>query len=127
MGECPFCDRIEAGEYETGIYDYGKLIGVAFQPLSPVAPGHRLYVPAEHVSDATIDPALFGRIMAEAAHHTRDFYQVASFNLITSVGRNATQTVRHLHVHAIPRREGDGLLLPWTGQLAAEAVTSDAV
>jgi hypothetical protein len=39
-----------------------------------------------------------------------------SFNLITSVGAAATQTVRHLHIHLIPRREGDALALPWTGQ-----------
>lgn len=128
MGECPFCDRIAAGEYETGLYDYGRLIGVAFQPLNPVTQGHRLYVTAEHVSDATADPALTGRLMAEAAHHTRDFYQVRSFNLITSAGSAATQTVRHLHVHAIPRREGDGLHLPWTGQqqAAAEAASAPA-
>jgi histidine triad (HIT) family protein len=23
---------------------------------------------------------------------------------------------RHLHIHIVPRREGDGLSLPWTGQ-----------
>ena len=124
MAECPFCDRIERGDYETGFYDYGSLIAVSFQPRRPVTQGHRLYLPAEHVTDATIDPALTGRVMAEASHHTRNFYQVVSFNLITSVGSAATQTVRHLHVHAVPRREGDGLHLPWTGQRAAEAVTA---
>jgi hypothetical protein len=38
-------------------------------------------------------------------------------NLITSVGADATQSVRHLHIHVVPRREGDGLMLPWSGQL----------
>lgn len=37
------------------------------------------------------------------------------FNLITSAGAAATQTVAHLHVHYVPRRTGDGLGLPWTG------------
>ncbi len=35
-------------------------------------------------------------------------------NLITSAGREATQTVFHLHIHVVPRRDGDGLALPWT-------------
>lgn len=38
------------------------------------------------------------------------------FNLITSSGRWATQTVKHLHIHYVPRRKDDGLTLPWTGQ-----------
>jgi diadenosine tetraphosphate (Ap4A) HIT family hydrolase len=37
-------------------------------------------------------------------------------NFITSAGAAATQSVPHLHVHVIPRRDGDGLALPWTGQ-----------
>ena len=39
-----------------------------------------------------------------------------SANLITSIGAAATQTVFHLHVHVVPRHEGDGLLLPWSNQ-----------
>jgi diadenosine tetraphosphate (Ap4A) HIT family hydrolase len=38
-------------------------------------------------------------------------------NFITSAGRDATQTVFHLHIHIVPRHAGDGLALPWTGQV----------
>lgn len=34
-------------------------------------------------------------------------------NLITSRGAAATQSVFHLHLHLVPRTEGDGLALPW--------------
>jgi histidine triad (HIT) family protein len=36
------------------------------------------------------------------------------FNLITSRGKFATQTILHTHIHYVPRRENDGLFLPWT-------------
>ena len=29
-------------------------------------------------------------------------------------GRAATQTVEHLHIHIVPRSDGDGLQLPWS-------------
>jgi hypothetical protein len=41
---------------------------------------------------------------------------VGDCNLIASRGPAATQTVPHLHLHLVPRLEGDGLPLPWTGQ-----------
>ncbi len=34
-------------------------------------------------------------------------------NLITSVGTLATQSIKHLHIHVIPRYLNDGLVLPW--------------
>ena len=42
--------------------------------------------------------------------------QEDDFNLITSSGPAATQTIPHIHVHYVPRWPGDGLHLPWTGQ-----------
>ena len=41
------------------------------------------------------------------------------YNLITSAGIPATQSVLHLHIHIVPRYENDGLHLPWTDQRRA--------
>jgi histidine triad (HIT) family protein len=41
---------------------------------------------------------------------------IGQYNFITSAGKAATQSVMHLHIHIVPRQEGDGLLLPWSGQ-----------
>jgi histidine triad (HIT) family protein len=117
VSECPFCKRIAAGEYDT------KCQGiVSFEPLNPVTPGHLLVVPMQHVTDAAEAPWTTGQTFFEAARLARASGQ--SFNLITSAGRLATQTVPHLHVHLIPRREGDGLALPWTGQAKTKEPTS---
>ncbi len=108
--DCPFCQRIKAGEY-----DKRGGCAVTFEPLNPVTPGHRLVVPVGHLENALANPVLTGLTMQYAAEIAA-FYGIEACNLITSVGAAATQTVRHLHIHIVPRREGDGLHLPWTGQ-----------
>lgn len=88
---------------------------VAFRPLNPVVRGHVLVVPRVHVVDARVDPYETGQTFRCAAELAAEMTGV-DVNLITSAGAAATQTVMHLHVHVIPRTEGDGLALPWTGQ-----------
>ena len=115
---CVFCDRIRREEYDlTG---FGA---VSFEPLNPVTPGHRLFLPGRHVADAREVGALTAPA-ALAASWNRDWRNPnrgEDFNLITSAGPAATQTVFHLHLHYIPRWAGDGLRLPWTDQPALAA------
>jgi histidine triad (HIT) family protein len=54
------------------------------------------------------DPAVSAAAMRAASE-----LAVAPCNLITSAGREATQSVFHLHLHVVPRRENDRLALPW--------------
>lgn len=107
MNPCVFCDRIEREDYDGVQRDVAS-----FQPLNPVTVGHRLFVPLLHVADAMEKPWVTGQVMEVAAGYARALN--VDCNLITSVGPAATQTVFHLHVHYVPRREGDGLALPWT-------------
>lgn len=115
MSDCVFCGRIERAEHDVSGYG-----AVSFQPLNPVTPGHRLFLPARHVEDAR-DLGGLQAAMALASTWAKDWEHNPDyrddFNLITSAGPAATQTVQHLHVHYVPRREGDGLHLPWTGQV----------
>jgi histidine triad (HIT) family protein len=110
MTGCVFCDRIEYGEY-----DGSDPFAVTFRPLNPVGPGHRLFVPRNHVADALDDPMVTAMTVRFAADWAAR-EGVGSLNLITSRGPEATQSVCHLHWHLVPRLNGDGLALPWTGQ-----------
>ena len=114
MNDCPFCGRIKRGEY-----DYDDKWSVAFRPPRPVTPGHFLVVPRKHVSHALESPRSAGKAL-ELAGCLANEMGLESANFITSAGENATQTVFHLHVHVVPRRAGDGLRLPWTGQAGRE-------
>ena len=111
--DCPFChlDQIKGVEWCASS---GSLEVVRFEPLNPVTPGHMLFVPSVHITSAADDPMVFRTVAEVAAWYVRS--QKIEANIITSVGAAATQTVHHMHVHVVPRREGDGLTLPWTGQ-----------
>ncbi|HEY8977705.1 MAG TPA: HIT family protein [Burkholderiaceae bacterium] len=109
---CPFCE-IAAGRAPAAIVgDWPDAL--AIRPLNPVVPDHLLVIPRVHVAHALTDPIVTGAVMARAAGLGQLIG--CDLNLITSVGPAATQTVRHLHIHIVPRVEGDGLALPWTGQ-----------
>jgi diadenosine tetraphosphate (Ap4A) HIT family hydrolase len=123
--DCVFCpanwDKLDIvqeinGSHLTG--RMGKMIVV--RPLDPVTEGHVLIIHERHSKDLSDDLFVAMETAAAAAAHVRSerIVRGESFqaNIITSVGPHATQTVMHTHVHVVPRRENDGLPLPWTPQ-----------
>ena len=110
---CPFCklvmERVTTGR---GIEQIGSSGVYHFEPLNPVTPGHRLFVPAFHYEDAAEAPSATGAVFEWAAWWAAQ--QDEDFNLIVNAGPAASQTVRHLHIHYVPRRPSDGLILPWS-------------
>ncbi|HXV27135.1 MAG TPA: HIT domain-containing protein [Candidatus Paceibacterota bacterium] len=100
---CPFCPMFD-----------GATEQIVIPPLNPVVPGHLLVIPREHVTDFAENPGVTARIMRHAAIVART--KGGEWNLITSKGEAATQSVFHLHVHLVPRNADDGLHLPWTRQ-----------
>lgn len=110
MENCVFC-AIAAGEAPAVIVRAWP-DALAIRPhTGGVGPGHVLVMPRVHVEDAGTDPEVTATVMRRAAELMAEH---PAANLITSRGRAATQSVFHLHVHIVPRQEGDGLALPWT-------------
>jgi histidine triad (HIT) family protein len=114
--ECIFCQIIRGeSPAEVLMDDFNAWV---IRPLNPVVEGHVIVIPLEHQKDFT--PFNTGYSFAHFAFETAGTYAAQfpdqDFNLITSKGKNATQSVFHLHVHLVPRHKGDGLKLPWSGQ-----------
>ena len=103
---CPFCEIIAGRAKATIVHECDHAIAIV--PLNPVVEGHLLVIPKTHVRDFVEDPRVSAEAMACAS-----VIAVAPCNIITSAGRPATQSVFHLHLHIVPRRENDGLALPW--------------
>jgi histidine triad (HIT) family protein len=113
---CPFCLIVAGDAPATLVREWPD--AVAFVPLNPVAAGHVLVVPRAHVPNFAADPVVSASVMFRVADLAG--WLPTPMNVITSRGAAATQTVHHLHFHLVPRREGDGLALPWTGQTSKE-------
>lgn len=103
--DCVFCNI--ANRAGVSIID--------IEPLNPVVNGHRIVFSRLHSTDFTDDVGTTIRVMQYASELAKKLG--GDYNLITSKGKNATQSVFHLHVHLIPRKENDGLLLPWSNQI----------
>jgi diadenosine tetraphosphate (Ap4A) HIT family hydrolase len=102
---CPFCsldaERILAGN------DLAVVIRDGF----PVSPGHTLVIPRRHVAswfETTPEEqrAVLG-LLGEAKQQLDAAHAPAGYNIGINDGPAAGQTVRHLHLHLIPRYDGD--------------------
>lgn len=111
--ECPFCDIADGLRQPPSWVverDHWPET-MAFVPLNPVTEGHTLVVPKTHVTDFAAVPEISAMTMRRAAELVH--WTPKPMNVITSRGREATQSVFHLHLHLVPRAENDGLALPW--------------
>lgn len=113
---CAFCDIAAGTGPATVVAEWPDT--VAFLPRADTTgkrgctDGHVLVIPRAHVADFAADPIVTAVTTARAAELAARLG--GEFNLITSRGAAATQTVYHLHVHLVPRVAGDGLALPWS-------------
>jgi diadenosine tetraphosphate (Ap4A) HIT family hydrolase len=102
---CPFCslprDRLVL-ESE---------LALAFRDGYPVSPGHTLVIPKRHVPSwfATTpeEQTTMLKLLDLARIDLDHLHRPAGYNVGINDGRAAGQTVPHLHIHLIPRYEGD--------------------
>jgi histidine triad (HIT) family protein len=93
---------------------------LAFMDINPVHDGHCLVIPKAHYPSVfDIAPEAFAavaRIAAQVARAVNQAEQPDGLNLVQSNGEGAAQSVPHFHVHVLPRRLGDAVLMNWRPQ-----------
>lgn len=109
---CVFC-RIASGEV-LGNFVYRDARVVAFLDASPLFLGHTLVLPIDHV--ATLDdlsPELIEPLF-EVVRRTSVAVQRAlgADGSFVATNTRVSQSVPHVHVHVVPRNEGDGFFSP---------------
>jgi histidine triad (HIT) family protein len=113
---CVFC-KIVAGTIPSfKLYEDGATL--AFLDINPVHDGHALVIAKDHYPTVfEIAPEAFAaaaRTTAKVAKAVYAAVQPDGLNLVQSNGAGAAQSVPHFHIHVLPRRMNDDLLVNWT-------------
>jgi histidine triad (HIT) family protein len=108
--DCVFCDIVAGTAPAAILQEWDDAI--AFTPLNPVNSGHTLIIPRVHVPDAMNNAWATCQTMYRAIQYAQQRWHMSA-NFITSVGKPATQSIFHLHIHVIPRELEDKLMVPW--------------
>ena len=86
---------------------------LAILDIRPFTRGHTLVIPKRHTLDMTDTPApTLAGIMAlgqRIALAARSGLGATGTNLAINDGKSAFQSVFHIHLHVVPRRDGDKL------------------
>jgi histidine triad (HIT) family protein len=90
---------------------------LAFMDIGQVNPGHVLVALKKHAEnifalDEAQAAAVF-RAAAKVARAIRGAFEPQGLSVYQANGTAAGQTVFHLHIHLVPRYEGDGMALTW--------------
>jgi diadenosine tetraphosphate (Ap4A) HIT family hydrolase len=102
---CPFCTLPE-----ERVIDSNEL-GVVIRDGYPISEGHTLIIPKRHIGsffETNQDEKLALLALLESAQkQLKKELNPPSFNIGINDGKEAGQTIPHLHIHLIPRYESD--------------------
>lgn len=113
--DCIFCKIASGGIPSLKVFETSELL--AFLDVGPLAPGHTLLIPKAHY-ESVLDapPDVLSRLVGCLPVLSRAILKATGatgINVLQNTGESAGQVVPHLHLHLIPRREGDGLGFRW--------------
>lgn len=101
--DCLFC-RIVAGEVPSDkVYEDERIL--AFRDIAPEAPVHVLVIPKEHIASADEVGEANSDVVAHIFRMIPKIAQKAGatngYRVITNVGEDGGQSVKHLHFHIL--------------------------
>lgn len=101
--DCIFCEIIKGNIPSTKVYEDEYV--TAFKDLNPQAPVHVLIVPKKHIASANDltedDIEIVGRVFLAAKKIAKDLGLENGYRIINNCGKDAGQTVLHLHFHLL--------------------------
>ncbi len=113
--DCIFC-KIANGEIPAAALYEDDDFRVILD-AGPASRGHALILPKQHYQDlCELDEAVGAKVLGLAARLGKAMKSglgCAGFNLVQNNGEAAGQTVKHFHMHIIPRYEGGPEMVAW--------------
>ena len=127
-GDCIFCKIASGAVPARTVLEDDDCI--AFLDIAPLSSGHCLLVPKRHFDSFDRMPAdVAGSVLSQLSGLSKAVQVAANadgFNILLNSGKAAGQEVMHVHIHVIPRKEGDGLGYRWHPKSLDDA-TADAL
>ena len=106
MDKCFFCEEIKKNNYVLE----NEFAIVRFDNF-PVNKGHLEVIPKRHVKDwwetTTEERIAMFNLLDEAKKMIDNKYNPDGYNIGMNLGKAAGQSIMHLHIHLIPRYNGD--------------------
>jgi histidine triad (HIT) family protein len=113
--DCIFCKIVAGTSPCQEIYQDSATL--SFMDINPANDGHCLVIPKMHFETVfEMSPDAFAavaRAVTQVARAVNDVLKPGGISVVQANGELAGQTVPHVHVHVLPRRTGDDLLLSW--------------
>ena len=109
---CVFCEIVAGRAPAIRVHEDDDFLGIL--DIRPFTRGHTLVIPRQHSVDLTDTPAATLAGMLAVGQRIAQATRVSGLaatgnNLAINDGKSAMQTVFHIHLHVIPRRDGDRL------------------
>lgn len=105
--DCIFC-KIVNGEIPSNKVYEDELV-LAFKDIHPAAPVHILVIPKKHIESAVAlteeDDALIAHIFKVIRLIAKEQDLENGFRLVSNVGPDGGQTVKHLHFHILGKKQ----------------------
>lgn len=107
MADCLFCKIVQKTIPAKIIYEDDRL--VAFDDINPQAPVHTLIIPKKHVAAVRDcrdqDSDLLAELLIACTNVAKQKgLSESGYRIVTNTGRDAGQTVFHLHLHVLGGR-----------------------
>lgn len=115
IDDCIFC-KINKGEIpSTTIYEDDDF--KVMLDINPASKGHAVILPKNHAANIfeleDEDAEKIFKVARKCAAAMKEVLHCDGINILQNNGEAAGQTVFHLHVHLIPRYNGDTVNITW--------------
>ena len=101
--DCLFCKIVSGDIPSEKVLENDRIL--AFKDINPQAPVHILLIPKAHFDSVNAldedSVSVVGDIMLAAKQLAEEFHLDGGYRLITNIGDDGGQTVKHLHFHLI--------------------------
>jgi histidine triad (HIT) family protein len=111
MNNCVFCQIVRGKSPAKIIFEDKEIMAIAAK--KPVSRGHTVVIPKNHFQNIfDIDNETFiqfARVLKKLSGKLVKENKATGINILHASGKDAQQSVFHLHFHLVPRYPHDGL------------------